>query len=279
MELELHPLCTYFPRLDGNEFDLLRNDIKEKGLNNPIVIYDGMILDGGNRYKACIEAGVEPKFIEFNGENISDFVMSVNFHRRHLSAGQRAAIVSGMQDWTKSHPPHRDTKEGCNVAPLSTVSDRASTSGASRRTQQKADKLTKVDPDLAKKVCQGKVTLAKAIKTIAPQKDHDQQEPEYTELDKLNDDLLCARDEIRNLVNENTKLKDALATGQLPEAEIVSAEQIIIDLRKQVKNLELELDAVKSSRDIYQRENAELKSQCLSQQRKLKKLGAANASA
>jgi FtsZ-binding cell division protein ZapB len=51
----------------------------------------------------------------------------------------------------------------------------------------------------------------------------------------------------------------------------------MIDLRKQIKTLEAELDAVKSSRDIYQRENTELKKQCKIYENRLKKLGAGNA--
>lgn len=100
------------------------------------------------------------------------------------------------------------------------------------------------------------------------------QEEEQEEYDPKEDELQEAHDTINHLSDENTKLRDALATGQLPDDEIVPAEQIIIDLRKQVKILEVELDAVKSSRDIYQTENAQLKQQCRMYQNKLKKLGA-----
>lgn len=169
MKYELHPLCTFFPRMTGAEFDALRDDIKENGLKNPIVIHDGMILDGGNRYKACVEAGVDPVFIKYDGADIAAFVLSMNMHRRHLSQGQYAAIVSSMQNWEQSHPSIKLSKDGCNVAPLSTVADRAAKSGASTRTQQMADKVVKADPDLAKKVAHGEMSLLKAIKQITPQ--------------------------------------------------------------------------------------------------------------
>ncbi|WNC88817.1 ParB N-terminal domain-containing protein [Paraburkholderia sp. FT54] len=64
MELELHPLCTLFPRLEGTEFDALKADIKTNGQLQPIVIHDGKILDGGNRYRACIELGISPLIAE-----------------------------------------------------------------------------------------------------------------------------------------------------------------------------------------------------------------------
>ena len=104
MNYELHPLCTLFPRLSGNEFESLCADIRNNGLRNPIVMHEGMILDGGNRYRACIEIGIEPDFVEFDGGNLVSFVLSVNLHRRHLSAGQQAAIVASAQDWGNAQP-------------------------------------------------------------------------------------------------------------------------------------------------------------------------------
>ena len=59
--LELHPLCTLFPRVQGAEFDALVADIKTNGLRQPITLHNGMILDGGNRYAACVAAGMEPE--------------------------------------------------------------------------------------------------------------------------------------------------------------------------------------------------------------------------
>lgn len=277
MKYELHPLCTFFPRMTGAEFDALRDDIKENGLKNPIVIHDGMILDGGNRYKACVEAGVDPVFIKYDGADIAAFVLSMNMHRRHLSQGQYAAIVSSMQNWEQSHPSIKLSKDGCNVAPLSTVADRAAKSGASTRTQQMADKVAKADPDLAKKVAHGEMSLLKAIKQITPQKNKQKNSQEVEapdDLEQINKEL---SHEIVSLEEENQKLRDAISAGQLPDAvEIQTAEEIIIDLRKQVKNLQIELQAVKESRDKCKQEIISLKSQCASQAKQLKRLGVAN---
>lgn len=165
MTYELHPLCTLFPRLAGAEFDALRDDIKANGLRTPIVLHNGMILDGGNRYRACVEAGVEPHFVEFDGGNVVSFVLSANLHRRHMTAGQQAAIVASAQDWAKAQPASRPEKAG-NVAPLSTVADRAAQSGASHRTQKMADAVAKRDPELARKVAHGEVSLPKAAEQV-----------------------------------------------------------------------------------------------------------------
>lgn len=164
MSYELHPLCTLFPRVTGAEFDGLVADIKAHGLRQPIVLHGGMILDGGNRYRACIEAGVEPVFQEFQGDSLVSFVLSANLHRRHLSAGQQAAIVASAQDWAKAQTVGKP-KSG-NVTGLATVAERAAKSGASDKTQRMADKVAKADPELAKKVAHGEVSLPKAVQKV-----------------------------------------------------------------------------------------------------------------
>jgi len=74
-QIELHPLCTLFPRMQGAEFDALCADILANGLRQPIVLHDGMILDGGNRYRACLQAGVRPDFEVFAGSSPVAFVL------------------------------------------------------------------------------------------------------------------------------------------------------------------------------------------------------------
>lgn len=163
-KLELHPLCTFFPRMDGAEFEELKADILAHGLRQRIIVHKGMILDGGNRYRACIEVGVTPATTDYNGDDPVSFVMSQNMHRRHLSSGQRAAIVASAADWAKAQPAYRP-KAG-NVTGLSTVAARAAESGASEKTQRDADQVARADPELAKAVGHGEVTLAEAKEKV-----------------------------------------------------------------------------------------------------------------
>jgi len=111
-----------------------------------------------------LRPGAEPKYIAFDGGNLVSFVLSANLHRRHMSPGQQAAIVASAQDWAKAQTVGKP--KSVNVDQLATVDQRAAQSGASIRTQERADAVAKANPDLAKKVAHGEVSLPAAVKEI-----------------------------------------------------------------------------------------------------------------
>jgi len=84
--VEFHPLADLVPLMGGSEFVGLVADIEANGLREPIVLYEGKILDGRARYRACQEIELEPDFLEWDGEGSPNaFVTSQNQHRRHLN--------------------------------------------------------------------------------------------------------------------------------------------------------------------------------------------------
>lgn len=177
---KLHPLCELFPRMDGADFEALKADIRANGLHQPIVLYEGEILDGGNRYLACVELGVTPAAIEYAGTDPLGFVFSANARRRHLTPGQQAAIVASAQNWelaqarggdgSNQHKSKGATLPFCSnqaaTLPLETIADRAAQSGASERTQKMADKVARADPELSRQVAHGEISLPKALRQV-----------------------------------------------------------------------------------------------------------------
>lgn len=98
--LEPHPLADLFPLIQGDEFDELVASIRKDGLLQPIMLFDGMILDGRNRYRACKEAGVEPHFERMDGaseDDIRAYVRAANICRRSLTTSQRAMIIAQLE--------------------------------------------------------------------------------------------------------------------------------------------------------------------------------------
>ena len=92
-----HPYADIFPMIDGEELEQFKADIAANGLQEPIVLYGGMVLDGRNRLAACIATNTEPHFREYAGNKPLKFVLSTNLSRRHLTSSQRAVIALDVE--------------------------------------------------------------------------------------------------------------------------------------------------------------------------------------
>ena len=111
--LEYHPACELFPLMQGDEYDKLVADIRKNGLREPIWLHEGKIIDGRNRYRACLKAGVEPQTRNWDGEgSLVEFVVSLNLHRRHLTSSQRAAAAVQALDMLKADAKERQREGG-----------------------------------------------------------------------------------------------------------------------------------------------------------------------
>lgn len=120
--MKLHKFCKLFPKMDGEDFKKFTLDIKQNGLGQPITTLNGAILDGQNRYAACVAAGVTPEFTEYVGDDPLQFVISRNMNRRHLTDDQRAAIAAGIADHqggTPANPARVTTAEAAAALKVS----------------------------------------------------------------------------------------------------------------------------------------------------------------
>ena len=101
---QFHPLCAMFPPMGRDEFDALVEDVKANGVRRPVVLFDGMILDGRHRYLAARECGAGYRTVEFTGTDPVAFVISENLQRRHLNTSQRAMIAAKLANMPRGRP-------------------------------------------------------------------------------------------------------------------------------------------------------------------------------
>ena len=96
-----HPICLLIPSADEDELQDLTDDIRAHGLLDPIVLFEGMILDGRNRAAACERAGVAPRYVQFAGgrEDALILVVSHNLKRRHLTKQAIADALIAAEDF------------------------------------------------------------------------------------------------------------------------------------------------------------------------------------
>ena len=78
---------------------------------------------------------------------------------------------------------------------------------------------------------------------------------------------------VTQLAEENTLLKDKIAVGQWDASEIekIDIQETVENLREQIRILEIDNQALRESRDMFQNRNAELIKTVNSLKKKLKK--------
>src|ERR1039458_7677327 len=105
--LEAHPLCAVFPEMTPAAFAALKADIEKHGLRErDIYTYEGKILDGRHRYRACTEiGGIAYDLVAFEGDDAGarEFCVSQNLYRRHLSESQCGMAAARLANL----PAHR----------------------------------------------------------------------------------------------------------------------------------------------------------------------------
>lgn len=273
MTLQQHPLSAAFPAMSDSDYQALKDDIENNGQREPIIVHEGMVLDGWHRYCACTELGIKPQQFTF-GEDDDPvaFVLSHNLHRRHLTASQRAAAVVACSEWAPARRPKK-------VEPSSTLlknEDMAKAAGVTPRTITDAKVAHKAG--LTDMVKEGALTVKEAAKVARGHEEKPPTKPvpkaEPIEQAQDGDELAEAHNTITDLAAENERLNDRLAVEAMDatEEEKTAAAELIADLRQQVKTLTAELEAVRISRNTFQAENSELMKQVQRQQRELKKL-------
>lgn len=172
-EYELHDLCKLFPPMPEDQFTALMQDISANGLRQPIVIHEGKILDGRHRYKACINLGLQPVSVIYDGDDPLGFVVSHNLSRRHLDESQRAMIGARIANLKVGDNQY---KEGGKIFLPTSVSnlEAAKRMGVSDMAVKQAKKVLKQGaPELADAVDSGQIAVSVASKIA--NLDHEQQ--------------------------------------------------------------------------------------------------------
>ncbi len=157
------------------EYDQLKADISANGLFEPIIIHNGFILDGRNRYLACADLGITPEYETFDGDDPLAFVISKNLHRRHLNETQRAVVASKLANMNRGgdRPSKNDsTFESANLHNRNSFSqsEAAKQLNISPRLIASVKEIERKAPELLPQMERGEMTANEAIRTIKNQK-------------------------------------------------------------------------------------------------------------
>ena len=121
--LERHPLSAIWGDMPEGEYRQFVESIRDtKETYNKFIIwtYEGKVLDGWHRYKACEELGIPAPTLPYNGQDPAGFVIRANGLRRHLTPGQRADAIVSCVKWRERGRPKtvsNDTDSGPDDVP------------------------------------------------------------------------------------------------------------------------------------------------------------------
>lgn len=233
--LPFHPLAEKFPLILGKEFVELKEDIKENGLLDPIVMYEGQILDGRNRFRACQETGVEPTFCDYGGDQPARYVLSLNLHRRHMTPSQLATVaVEFLPELEKEAKTRQGTRTDLGTIstqsveapkPVRATAVAAELTGASQTYVKEAKALKAEAPGVFEEVKAGTISLPEAKRKSQgisqggePQKTIKKNRPDTQRATDAIHALAGCWDSGENIYKKATKKQKVLIDGEVRAA-------------------------------------------------------------
>lgn len=90
-----------FPEMHPDDYNRLKSDMVKNGYDStmPIMLYQGDIIDGWNRFNVCCELGIEPVTADYKGSDSDaiEYIMRTN-KRRNLNSSQWACIATEAEE-------------------------------------------------------------------------------------------------------------------------------------------------------------------------------------
>ena len=171
IDYPIHPACALWPRPPDEDVKALAEDIKTKGLLNPIWLYEDAILDGKTRYEACEVAGVEPRFQKYTGVDPISFVVSQNAKRRHLPKHELTFIAEELAQLKRGSNQFQKKDVFANTSPPNqhqTMVEIGDKLGVSRQNIESARQLKKYgEPHVIEMVKTGKIGVQNGARFAA----------------------------------------------------------------------------------------------------------------
>jgi uncharacterized ParB-like nuclease family protein len=261
--------------LNQTTVDLYAEQIQEGDQFPPVVVFfdgsDHWLADGFHRYFAHQKAGKAGIEADIRNGTVRDaklFSFGAN-KARGLSltaADNRKIIALMLQDDEWSRWSNAEIARHVGVSGMTVGRIRASMGEVRDEVAFIRDGVELImKPSKAKKKASKKSQVFDEPKETP--------EPLVNPVDQPDDRVIELVDTITQLEDENAKLKDTIAIAQwdASEFEKIDIEQTVAELREKVRVLEIDNQALRESRDLYQARYTEAVKTIKSLQSKLKK--------
>lgn len=258
--LKVHPRnLEFFDDIEGEMYEQFKKSIQEDGVITPIIVAPDMIVVSGNqRFKACVDLGIEliPAIIreELINENMKTRqLIAANFGRLNNNpAKMRKAIAEYVELVGLKDGQRKDYQLGKNCLPKLTQKEIADELGMSERDLRNILALEKeLIPELKQALDKGFISKTAAL-GICSKLDISEQQDLLTELtsligDKANtnpqkDKISITNTEIQKLTEEIKLEKEKNQVLVKRNTELLTAQVEKYQLEEDINNLKLELE-------------------------------------
>jgi ParB-like chromosome segregation protein Spo0J len=242
----------------------------------PIVVFGetNILADGWHRFEACKEAGID----EIDAERMEGDVRDATFyaisanneHGLPMDITDRTANAKKLMldvDWGKLGLRVIAQKVGLSKSTVGNIRGQLEAEGL----LSKSDTRTVVKDGKEYEI---NVTTQQSPKPKAkPKEEKPKEQVSKVDTQPENSDLQEMSDIVMSLTEENQQLKDIIAiqAWDATDIEKEDIEETVKELRNQVKMLEMEVESLRSSRDVYMNQASELDRINKSLRNKLKK--------
>lgn len=184
------------PPLSADEFKQLEENILTEGIREKIILWQGIIIDGHNRYEIAQKHSLEFETSEkifADRDAVKIWIIKNQFGRRNLSAYDRSKLALELEPLIAGKAKEKEYErkttfqksEKSNLPEINTVKEIAGLAGVSHDTIAKVKTIEqKAAPEIKEKLSSGEVSINQAYKEIKQaekKQELEQKKQEYAE--------------------------------------------------------------------------------------------------
>lgn len=161
------------PPLAPDELSQLEANILRDGCRDPLVVWNGVLIDGHNRHEICTRHAIpfETVAMEFpDKDSAIHWIILNQFGRRNLPAYERAKLALRLKPIIAERAKENKQGRGKEIQKsetLSTTHELAKVAGVSHDTIAKVEKIEKTaTPQVKAKLASGEISINQAHKEI-----------------------------------------------------------------------------------------------------------------
>lgn len=197
---------SLIPPLTDEEYDGLRDSLLNEGCRDALVVWDGVLVDGHNRYEICEKHGIPYDVVEMEFANRNDAIIWIiknQFGRRNLPAYERARLALRLKPVIAERAKENQRMAGGAVPQKSaeaveTRQELAKAAGVSHDTIAKVEKIEAVaTPEVKEQLRKGDMSINQAYNAI---KKEERKEVIQKQIDEIEQGIMVQPDGLFDVI-------------------------------------------------------------------------------